>query len=338
MMKVNKVIVVQVLLTVAMLAACSSNRQNNTSTASNNQLFDSTQYSGNPIIKHKFTADPAAMVYNNTVYLYTGHDEAPEKQNRYVMHDWTCFTSTDLVRWTEHPSPLNTKTFAWAQGDAWASQVIERNGKFYWYVAVTHKDIHGKAIGVAVADNPLGPFKDAIGKALITNDMTTDVKISWDDIDPTVFMDDDGQAYLFWGNTSLRYAKLKENMIELDGSFNTIKLTHFTEAPWVHKHNGWYYLSYAYEFPEKIAYAMSRNINGPWEFKGIINEIAGNSNTNHQAIIDYKGKSYFIYHNGALAADAGSFHRSVCIDDLYYNKDGTIKKIVMTTEGVRQVK
>jgi beta-xylosidase len=305
---------------------------------SSSNLSDSVNFSGNPIIKHKFTADPAALVHNNTVYLYTGHDEAPEKQARYVMHNWTCFSSTDLVHWKEHPIPLSVKDFIWAQDDAWASQVIEKNNKFYWYVAISHKAIHGKAIGVAVADKPEGPFKDAIGKALITNDMTTDVKISWDDIDPTVFIDDDGQAYLFWGNTSLRYVKLKDNMIEMDGNFKTISLPHFTEAPWVHKHNGWYYLSYAYEFPEKIAYAMSRSINGPWEYKGIINEIAGNSNTNHQAIIDYKGRSYFIYHNGALAADAGSFHRSVCIDNLYYNKDGTIKRVVMTSEGVRAVK
>ncbi|NCD68139.1 glycoside hydrolase family 43 protein [Mucilaginibacter agri] len=290
---------------------------------------------GNPIIRHKFTADPAAMVYKGQVYLYTGHDEAPIGRNAYVMHNWTCFSSSDMVNWTEHQSPLNVKDFAWAKADAWASQVIERNGKFYWYVAVEHGTIPGKAIGVAVSDSPLGPFKDARGSALVTNDMTKAVAHSWDDIDPTVIIDDDGQAYLFWGNGICYYAKLKSNMTELDGPIQTIKLPHYTEAPWIHKRNGWYYLSYAYEFPEKIAYAMSRSVNGPWEYKGIINELAGNSNTNHQAIIDFKGKSYFIYHNGALAADAGSFHRSVCIDYLYYNKDGTIKRVIMTSEGVK---
>ncbi len=293
---------------------------------------------GNPIIRHKFTADPAALVYDGKVYLYTGHDEAPPRQARYVMHDWTCFSSSDMVNWTEHEVPLRVKDFAWAKDDAWASQVINRNGKFYWYVAVEHATIPGKAIGVAVSDSPTGPFKDARGSAIITNDMTTETKISWDDIDPTVIMDEKGQAYLFWGNTKCYYAKLKDNMIELDGPIKTIDLPHYTEAPWVHKRNGWYYLSYAYEFPEKIAYAMSRNIEGPWEYKGILNEIAGNSNTNHQAIIDFKDKSYFIYHNGALAADAGSFHRSVCIDYLYYNKDGTMKRVVMTSEGVKPAK
>jgi beta-xylosidase len=162
--------------------------------------------------------------------------------------------------------------------------------------------------------------------------------ITWDDIDPSVLIDDNGQAYLFWGNTNCYYAKLKPNMTELDGPVQNIKLPAFTEAPWIHKRNGWYYLSYAYQFPEKIAYAMSRSINGPWEYKGILNEVAGNSNTNHQSIIDFKGTSYFIYHNGALPTDGGSFRRSVCIDYLFYNSDGTMKRIVMTTEGISAAK
>jgi beta-xylosidase len=310
---------------------------NQLSNAQNNQLKKDTVFTatGNPIIKYKFTADPAAMVYKDKVYIYTGHDVAPEKRNGYEMHEWLCFSTSDMKIFTEHPSPLNVKAFKWAKDDAWASQVIERNGKFYWYVAVTHDSTHrGKAIGVAVSDNPLGPFVDAKGSAIITNDMTTESKISWDDIHPTIFIDDNNQAYLFWGNTTLHYVKLKENMIDMDGPMQTIDLPHFTEAPWVHKKNGWYYLSYAYEFPEKIAYAMSKSIEGPWVYKGIINEIAGNCNTNHQAIITFKGKDYFIYHNGALVPDYASFHRSVCIDYLYYNKDGTIKRVVMTSEGV----
>lgn len=288
----------------------------------------------NPIIRHQYTADAAALVVGDSVYLYTGRDEAAPKENRYVMHEWLCFSSADMVHWKTHPSPLNVKAFSWAKGDAWASQVIEKNGKYYWFVAVEHATIKGKAIGVAVSDKPTGPFVDALGKALVTNDMTTETKISWDDIDPTVFTDKDGSTYILWGNTTLKQAKLKENMIELDGNYKLITLPQFTEAPWVHYRKGWYYLSYAYEFPEKIAYAMSRSINGPWEYKGILNEIAGNSNTNHQAIIEFKGKWYFIYHNGALTPDAGSFHRSVCIDRLYYNKDGSMKRVVMTSEGV----
>jgi beta-xylosidase len=289
---------------------------------------------GNPVIRHKFTADPAALVYRDTIYLYAGHDQAGPKVNRYEMHEWLCFSTVDMVNWTEHRVPLTVNDFKWAKDDAWASQVVERNGKFYWYVAITHATIPGKAIGVAVADHPKGPFKDALGAALITNDMTTEAKISWDDIDPSVFIDKNGQAWLFWGNTTLQYVKLKDNMVEMDGPIQKIKLPKFTEAPYIHYRNGWFYLSYAYEFPEKIAYAMSRSIEGPWSYKGILNEIPGNCNTNHQSIIEFKGKSYFIYHNGALVPDAGSFHRSVCIDRLYYNKDGTMKRVVMTGEGV----
>lgn len=302
----------------------------------------------NPVITEKFTADPAAIVYNDTVFLYAGHDVCPPERNFYEMHEWLIYTSTDMVNWTERAA-FPVTAFEWALGDAWAAHVIEKNDKFYWFVTVTHKTIPGKAIGVAVADHPLGPFKDAIGKALITNDMTKAPfqipagegkmrDMDWDDIDPALFTDDDGQSYVFWGNSMCRYAKLKENMIELDGPIIDIELPNFTEAPWVHKKGDWYYLSYAYQFPEKIAYAMSKSIEGPWEFKGILNELAGNSNTNHQAILEYKGKDYFIYHNGGVQPTGMSFRRSVCIDYLKYNSDGTLKRVVMTTEGVDPVK
>lgn len=290
----------------------------------------------NPIIKDKYTGDPAAMVYKDSVYLYAGHDEAANDFNFYKMNEWLVYSSADMVHWKEHKVPLKTTDFKWASGDAWAAQVIERNGKFYWYTTVTHATIPGKAIGVAVSDSPRGPFKDAIGKALITNDMTKQTQIDWDDIDPTVFIDTDGKAYLYWGNTVCLYVKLKANMVEMDGEIQTVTLPNYTEAPWIHKHGDWYYLSYAYQFPEKIAYAMSKKVTGPWEYKGILNELAGNSNTNHQAIIDFKGKSYFIYHNGASQPHGGSFRRSVCVDRLYYNNDGTMKRIIMTTEGIQE--
>jgi len=296
----------------------------------------SFQSSGNPVIRHKYTADPAAMVYKNKLYLYAGHDQCPPRENRYVMNEWLVFSTDDMVNWTEYQVPLKPQDFSWSSGDAWASQVIERNGKFYWYVATSHKTIHGKAIGVAVSDSPAGPFKDARGSAIITNDMTTEfTKISWEDIDPTVIINSKGQAYLFWGNTQCYYIKLKENMIDTEGPIVPVKgLPSFTEAPWIHKYKDWYYLSYAIEFPEKIAYSMSRSIEGPWQCKGILNEIAGNSNTNHQAIVEFKGNWYFIYHNGAVNTDGGSFRRSVCIDRLYYNSDGSMKRVQMTSEGV----
>ena len=305
------------------------------------QLSDTSFKSkGNPVITYKYTADPAGLVYNNRLYIFAGHDQCPPRKYRYEMHEWLVFSTDDMVNWTEHPVPLRVSDFNWAKDDAWASQVIERNGKFYWYVTVSHDSIHGKSIGVAVADKPEGPYHDAKGSAIITNDLTTEyTKISWEDIDPTVFIDDDGQAYLFWGNTQCYYIKLAENMIDTIGGIVPVQgLPKYTEAPWIHKYNNKYYLSYASEFPEKTVYAMSNNITGPWEYKGIINEIAGNSNTNHQAILNFKGNWYFIYHNGGINTEGGSFRRSVCIDRLYYNEDGTIKRIVMTSEGVESIK
>ena len=312
-----------------LIASCKTAMAQSAASQINSEKFN------NPIIKDKYTGDPAALVYKDKVYLYAGHDEAPNDFNFYKMNEWVVYSSSDMKNWESHPVPLKVTDFEWASNDAWASQVIEKNGKFYWYVTVSHGTIPGKAIGIAVSDNPTGPFKDVLGKALITNDMTKFTDISWDDIDPTVYIDNDGQAYLFWGNTACHYAKLKDNMIELDGPIQHIDLPNYTEAPWIHKHKDWYYLSYAYQFPEKIAYAMSKSITGPWEYKGILNELAGNSNTNHQSIIDFKGQSYFIYHNGAIQPHGGSFRRSVCVDKLHYNKDGTMKRVVMTSEGIQ---
>lgn len=300
-------------------------------------LTTASLYAANPIITDVFTADPAALVYKDTVYLYVGQDETPNDRHQgYVMNRWLCYSSTDMVNWTAHGTPLKPTDFTWSKGAAWASQVIERNGKFYWYAPVDHATIRGKAIGVAVSDSPTGPFVDARGTALITNDMTTATKIGWDDIDPSVIIDDDGQAWLFWGNQKCYYAKLKANMTELDGPIEIADLNAFTEAPWIHKRANLYYLSYATGFPEKIAYATASKITGPWTYRGLLSEGAFNSNTIHQAIIDFKGRSYFFYHNGAVQAPTigSSFRRSVCIDYLDYNADGTIKRILQTSDGV----
>jgi beta-xylosidase len=125
----------------------------------------------NPIIRHKFTADPTVIVYDDTVYLYTGRDEEPKDAATYTMNEWLCFSSRDLVNWYEHLHPLKPTDFSWASGDAYASKVIHAHNKFYWYVAVSHAQLYGKAIGVAASDVPMGPFKDARGSPLITHDM-----------------------------------------------------------------------------------------------------------------------------------------------------------------------
>src|SRR5690554_5006447 len=184
----------------------------------------STIWAQNPIITHKYTADPAALVHNDKVYLYVGHDEAKAHENHYVLNEWLIFSSDDMVNWTEEAA-FPASAFEWAKGEAWAAHVVEKEGKFYWYVTVEHGTIPGKSIGVAVSDSPTGPFKDALGKALITNDMTTEHSDSyWDDIDPAVFIDDDGKAYMYWGNVVCYWAQLKDNMVELDGPIHTVEI------------------------------------------------------------------------------------------------------------------
>ena len=305
-------------------------------------MLSSHVMADNPVIKEVFTADPAALVHDDTVYLYTGHDEAPNNDVFFEMHDWLAFSSTDMVNWKAHGPIMKATDFKWAKGDAWASHMIEKDGKFYFFTTVRHnKEKPGFAIGVAVSDSPTGPFKDAIGHALVTNDMTTQTPNDWDDIDPAIFTEDNGDTYMFFGNLVPKYVKLTDNLTALDGKIKVIDVPNFTEAAWVHKKGENYYLSYACEFPEKICYAMSKSIHGPWEYKGILNEVAGNTETNHQSIIEYKGNDYFIYHTGALPPkgdqpSGGRFRRSVAIDPLIYNDDGTLKRVVMSTEGITE--
>lgn len=291
----------------------------------------------NPIIKNIFTADPGAMVSGGRVYLYTGHDEAPVGGTAYVMRDWRVYSSANMTSWTDHGSRLNASAFSWARGDAWASHVVERGGKFYWYVTLDHRTIPGRSIGVAVGNSPTGPFTDARGTALVTNNMTTQTSIFHDDIDPAVFIDTNGQAYMYWGNTVLKYVRLKANMIELDGPITVVNVSGFTEAPYIHKRGSTYYLSYARGWPEQIAYATASSITGPWTYRGVITEPNINCGTNHQAIVEFNSRTYFVYHTAALAS-GGDYRRSVAVEELFYNSDGTIRPIQQTSTGLDGVK
>ena len=285
---------------------------------------------GNPLFTHIHTADPAVLVDKDTLWLFAGHD-AKGNHPRYEMHDWKIFSTTDMKHWTQYPTPLMVSDFKWAKSkQAYAGHVVERNGKYYWYVST-----NWCGIGVAVSDKITGPYKDALGKPMLTNKDCFDSKHSWACIDPAIFIDDDNTPYIIWGNGQCYIAKLKDNMVEIDGEIKRIDVGTefpFTEAPWIHKYNGKYYLSYASGWPEKIAYAMADNIMGPWTAKGIISEIAGNSNTTHPAIVNYNDQWLFFSHNGALP-DGGSYKRSVIIEPMAYNADGTIRPIAPTTKG-----
>jgi hypothetical protein len=295
----------------------------------------------NPIIKDLFTADPAPLVYKDKVYLYVGHDEAKEGQ-MFNMNDWLCYSTTDMKHWTAHGPVMNVRDFKWASKDAWASQVVARNGKFYFYAAVQEgAPANAKAIGVAVSASPTGPFVDARGSALVS-DNTTPGPNGWDDIDPTVLVDDDGTAWLAWGNPNCYLAKLKPNMTELDGPVQRIELPNYTEGPWLHKRGNLYYLTYAafahQGMSEKMCYATAPKVTGPWTYRGILTDQAKNSYTIHPGIIEFKKQSYFFYHNAALTLPTGESgalgRRSVCVEYLYYNPDGTIQPITQTVAGV----
>lgn len=300
----------------------------------------------NPIIQTNYTADPAPMIHDGTVYLYTSHDEDITVKNFFTMNDWRCYSSKDMVNWTDHGAVLSYKVFEWSRGDAWAGQCVYRNGKYYYYLPVNQKN-GGNAIGVAVSDSPTGPFRDAIGKPLL---------IGYGYIDPTVFIDDDGQAYLYWGNPNLWHVKLNEDMISYNQDLGIVKedlkaenfgyrakkidnrTAAYEEGPWLFKRNSNYYLLYpAGGVPEHLAYSTSKSVTGPWVYGDTIMHVIkeGGAFTNHPGYIDFKGKSYLFYHNGALPG-GGGFKRSVCIEPFQFNADGSIPLITPTKEGVTE--
>ena len=303
----------------------------------------------NPFVQTWFTSDPAPMVHNGRLYVYTGHDE--DNADFFWMQEWRIYSTEDMVNWTDHGSPLALESFSWADDRAWASQCIERNGKFYWYICAHSKISGGMAIGVAVGDTPVGPFHDAIGKPLFENG-------SWDHIDPTVMIDDDGQAWLMWGNPQCYYLKLNEDMISYSGELGRLDMTEeafggpmmskrepgkqykdsYVEGPWLTKRNGTYQLLYAAGgVPEHISYSTASHPTGPWKYAGEIMPLSNtNSFTNHCGVADFKGHSYFFYHTGKLP-QGGGFGRSVAVEEFKYNADGSFPAIMPTDEGVEPI-
>jgi arabinoxylan arabinofuranohydrolase len=296
----------------------------------------------NPIVQTEYTADPAPVIYNNRLYVFTGHDE--DKSTTYDMRNWLLFSTVDMANWQHHGSPANLSTFSWADKNAWAGQVINRNNKFYYYVPIRNKRTSGMAIGVGVSDNIEGPYKDAIGGPLVENAQ----------IDPTVYIDDNNQAYLYWGNPDLQYVLLNQDMISYKGGINKVSLTPagfgtrngnvqgrpttFEEGPWLFKRQNLYYMVYAANCcSEDIRYSTGTSATGPWTYRGVIMPSQGASFTNHPGLIDFGGKSYFFYHNGALPGGSG-YTRSVAVEEFTYTSNGSIPQIPMTTAGPKQLK
>lgn len=323
------------------LTACGGNKQAS-STEESQDSVKTFVFTGNPIVRDKFTADPAPLVYDGRLYLYVGHDEFYEGQDsasggkEFNITEWLCYSTDDMKNWTDHGAVLSPADFKWAVGEAWASQVVEKDGKFYYYTTVQGGEPYvGKAVGVAVGDSPVGPFVDAIGKPLVSDDMTDNGKRGWwNDIDPTVLIDGD-EAWLCWGNGTCFLAKLKPNMIELDGDIKVVDVPNYVEGPWLHKRNGIYYLTYASfgNGSETISYATAPSMEGPWTPQGELTGNAENSFTIHPGIVEFKGLPYLFYHNATLELDGhkGAIgRRSVCVDSLSYNEDGTMNHVTQT--------
>ena len=308
-----------------------------------------TALAQNPIIRDQFTADPTARVFNNKVYLYPSHDIKPpvgQRQDWFCMEDYHVFSSENLTDWTDHGMIVTQNKVPWVRPDSysmWAPDCVEKNGKYYFYFPSAPKEGRGGfAVGVAIADRPEGPFIPEPEPIKGING-----------IDPCVLLASDGNAYIFWGNG--RCAKLKPNMKELadDNPKSTVKFgnrememvgvncleglpNRQAEGPFAFEANGWYYLTYPYvrENTEVLGYAMSKNPMGPYEYKGLIMpEHENGCWTNHHSIINYKGQWYLFYHQNAFSPRDDK-RRSVQIDKLYFNPDGTIKEVKKTMRGV----
>lgn len=304
----------------------------------------------NPVVQTWFTTDPAPMVHDGTMYIYTGHDE--DGADFFWMNEWRTYSSQDMVNWRDHGTQMDFGTFKWSDDRAWAAQTIERNGKYYWYVCAHSKLSGGMAIGVAVSNSPIGPWHDALGKPIYDDG-------KWDNIDPTVFIDDDGQAYLYWGNPILHYGKLNEDMISFKGETGIIEFTEegfgspsrekrikgkqyidtYVEGPWIHhRKGGKYYMLYAAGgIPEHISYSESDTPLGPWKYRGqIMPQEDTKSFTNHCGVASMNGHDYFFYHTGKLP-HGGGYGRSVAIEEFKYNSDGSFPTIHHTDQGVSPI-
>ena len=302
----------------------------------------------NPVIRDQFTADPTARVFNNKVYLYPSHDIVPpegQRQDWFCMEDYHVFSSENLTDWTDHGMIVTQNKVPWVRPDSysmWAPDCIERGGKYYFYFPSTPKSGRGFGVGVAIADRPEGPF---------TPEPEPIKGISG--IDPCVLQASDGHAYIFWG--AGRCARLKDNMKELaddtprervkwgDREFEMMGVNCLkdlpnrqAEGPFAFEYDGNYYLTYPYvrEKTEVLAYAMSKQPMGPYEYKGLI--MAEHDNgcwTNHHSIVNYRGQWYLFYHRNWLSPRDDK-RRSVCIERLYFNADGTIREVKPTLRGV----
>jgi hypothetical protein len=295
----------------------------------------------NPIIRDQFTADPSARVFNGKVYVFPSHDiKAPEgkdlRKDWFCMEDYHVFSSENLTDWTDHGMIVSQYDAPWVDSTSysmWAPDCIERNGKYYFYFpantnVVGENGRKGFGIGVAIADKPEGPYtpqKESIKGV--------------HGIDPNVLIDKDGQAYLYWSMGNIFVAKLKENMLELDSEpliIANLPEKGLKEGPWVFERNGMYYLTFPHveNKVERLEYAIGDNPMGPFKMTGVImDESATGCWTNHQSVLEYNNQWYLFYHHNDYSPSFDK-NRSIRIDSLFFEADGSIRKVTPTLRGV----
>lgn len=343
--------------------------------------------SGNPMLGFDengdllYGGDPSVLVDGDTVYCYVGHDTSSNES--YYMPDWYCYSSTDMKNWTCEGMMMSGGDISWAADNhqAWAGQVIKYGDKYYFYYCTEANSANrgGKSIGVAVSDKPTGPFVD-IGKPLVRNVDTPNGPHTWEDIDPTAWIEEgaDGEEhrYVGWGNSRFFIMEMEEDMVTIkdrDGDPNNLSCGYasdytgdgegydivigkinnmpkpegndgFTEAPWYYrqqdengKYYGPYYMFFAYGWREQMAYATipadGDIMSNEWEWGGLLMEPSATANTNHMAVFDFKGQTYFVYHDGSLPHGSG-YRRVACVEPIEINEDGSIDYIKKTAVGL----
>lgn len=297
-------------------------------------------YEGNPLVRHISATDPDAHVWDDTLWVYCSqdHQRKPGSDDYYeVMDGYHVYSTADMVNWTDHGEILHSSDVKWGRdGYMWAPGAARRNGKYYLYFP--HRDRQDKwHIGIATSLRPDGPFKD-IGRPLI----------GLDGIDPMVFVDDDGEAYIYC-NPGGDMARLKPDMIDLAetprrpvyGPDEVMKedTLRFLEGAYMHKYNGKYYFSYTnWQNPKRQGfYAVGDSPYGPFEWKGAMAYAPEGGGQDHHSIVEFKGKWYYFYHYGGEPFKPFGWNgsrRILCFDELEYNEDGTIRMVKQTRQVV----
>ena len=302
-------------------------------------LLVSAAFATNPLIMDQFTADPTARVFEGKIYVYPSHDikEPPGYKGRpkwFVMEDYHVFSSENLTDWQDHGVIVTRNDVEWADPNAyamWAPDCVFKDGKYYFFFPAMAKG-GGFRIGVAVADKPYGPFKL----------MATAIE-GVKGIDPGVLIDQDGSAYLFYSMDKIFVAKLKPNMTEIEGEpkvIDNLPKKGLQEGPFVFERNGVYYLTYPHVANkiERLEYATSTSPMGPFKWTGVIlDESASGCWTVHHSILEYQGQWYLFYHDRDLSPSFDK-NRSIRADKLFFEADGTIRKVIPTLRGVGLVK